>query len=327
MVDLHLHLDGAISLASARKLAQAQGLELPARDEDLLPMLTVPDSCCDLNEFLQKFDFTCSLLQTAEGIRMAVKNLLAELKEEGVMYAEIRFAPQLLTDKGLTQEEAVAAAISGMQESEVDANLILCCMRGAYNHDKNAKTVEVAEKFLGKGVVAIDLAGAEALYETGLFEDVLAMAVKKGIPFTIHAGEASGPDSVRKALDFGAVRIGHGIRAMEDESLFAEIVKKQIPLELCPTSNIKTAMFRHIDEWPLRKLMQAGAYITVNTDDPAIEGTSIKNEFRKLIKFHGIGAAEVKTFLLNSVNASFASEEIKQKMQKKIETELSSPLR
>ncbi len=319
MVDLHLHLDGAISVRSARMLARLQEIEIPERDEDLSALLTVPDTCRDLNEFLQKFIFTCSLLQTRKSIRMAVKNLLAELKEEGVMYAEIRFAPQLLTEKGLTQEEAVAAAIDGMQESDIDASLVLCCMRGAYNQDQNAETVNVAEKFLGKGVVAVDLAGAEALFKTGLFEDVLSLAASKGIPFTIHAGEAAGPDSVRKAIELGAVRIGHGIRAMEDDDLFADIVKKQIPLELCPTSNIKTAMFKGINEWPMRKLMDAGAYITINTDDPAIEGTSIKNEFKKLIEYHNIRQADIKQFLLNSVNASFAADELKQKMRKKIE--------
>lgn len=322
MIDLHLHLDGAISVESARQLAAAQGIDIPEKDEDLISLLRVSDDCSDLNEFLQKFDFPCSLLQTETGIRMAVKNLLHELKNEGVMYAEIRFAPQKSTDKGLTQEDAVKAAIEGMKESETDANLILCCMRGDDNHNQNIETVKVAEKYLGKGVAAVDLAGAEALFSTSMFEDVFELALEKGIPFTIHAGEADGPDSVRKALEFGAVRIGHGLKSMEDKDLFDKLIKEQIPLELCPTSNINTAMYNNIADWPLRKLMDAGINITINTDDPSVEGTSIKNEFRKLIEFHKIGEKDVKQFLINSVKASFACEAVKQKMTERIENRM-----
>lgn len=318
LIDLHLHLDGAISLESAKQLAKMQGIEIPTSDEELLKKMRVSKDCSDLNEFLEMFEFPCSLLQTKVGIKQAMLNLLTELKAQGLMYSEIRFAPQKSTDKGLTQDEVVAAALEGINESGCNAGLILCCMRGSDNHNENIETVLVAEKYLGKGVVAVDLAGAEALFPTENFEDLFVLAKEKDIPFTIHAGEACGPESIKKALEFGALRIGHGVHAIEDEDLVKELAEKQIPLELCPTSNVCTAIFNNIAEWPLKKLLDSGMCITINTDDPSIEGVSLRDEFNKLIDAFGIGEREIKQMLVNSAKASFASDNLKQEMINKI---------
>lgn len=314
MIDLHCHLDGAISIGSARQLAKMQGIEIPESNEELLKIMRVSEDCSSLNEFLEKFDFPCSLLQTENGVREAFANLLRELKEQGLIYAEIRFAPQLSTDKGLTQDEVVAAAIEGMKTVELDSGLILCCMRGNDTHDRNIETVNVAEKYLGKGVVAVDLAGAEALFPTEDYVDVFALAREKNIPVTIHAGEAEGPESVRKALELGAARIGHGVRSLEDEELVRMLSERQIPLELCPTSNVNTAIVRCIADWPLPELMDAGLYVTINTDDPSIEGISLKEEYNKLILNFGLNAGQVKKLLINSANAAFASDGVKKKL-------------
>lgn len=322
MVDIHLHLDGAISPESAKQLAEAQGITIPESEEELLSLLRVTEKCGDLREFLEKFSFPCLLLQTAPGVQMAVRNLLNELEAQGVMYAEVRFSPQKCTDMGITQEEAVRAAIDGMREANIDANLILCCMRGDGNHAENVETIRLAEKYLGRGVAAVDLAGSEAQYPNADYADVFALAAQKGIPYTIHAGEAAGPESVWKALEMGAQRIGHGVRAVEDAALLRELQESQIPLGLCPTSNLFTAVYPDIREWPLRRLMEAGVCITINTDDPAIEGTTIKEEYQKLIDAFGIGKEEVKTFLKNTVNASFTDDALKQKLLRRIDEEI-----
>ena len=320
MIDLHCHLDGAISLESARQLAKMQGIMIPDSDEELLRIMRVGEDCRDLNEFLEKFDFPCSLIQTEDSVRVAFTNLLTELKGQGLVYAEIRFAPQLSTGKGMTQDEAVAAAIGGMKAVNLDSGLILCCIRGDDNHEENIETVNVAEKYLGKGVVAVDLAGAEALFPTEGFADIFALAREKKIPVTIHAGEADGPESVRKALEMGASRIGHGVRALEDEDLVKELAEKQIPLELCPTSNVDTAIVRCIADWPLPKLLDAGLLITINTDDPSIEGTTIKDEYNRLIENFGLSAGQIKKFLINAANASFAGDDVRKKLIDRIET-------
>ena len=230
LVDLHLHLDGSLSVDSVKELMQIQGIKNCYSDSELLEKLQVSDGCRDLNEYLEKFDFPITLLQTKEALETASYNLLEELKAQGLIYAEIRFAPQFHTSKGLSQEQVVKAVIDGMRKSELNANLILCCMRGENNHDENIETVSVAKKFLKKGVAAIDLAGAEGLFPTSDYKDVFELASELGIPFTIHAGEAAGFTSVEAAVEYGAVRIGHGVRSVESEDLLKKLSDKGIAL-------------------------------------------------------------------------------------------------
>ena len=280
LVDLHLHLDGSLSVDSVKELMQIQGIKNCYSDSELLEKLQVSDGCRDLNEYLEKFDFPITLLQTKEALETASYNLLEELKTQGVIYAEIRFAPQFHTSKGLSQEQVVKAVIDGMRKSELNANLILCCMRGENNHDENIETVSVAKKFLKKGVAAIDLAGAEGLFPTSDYKDVFELASELGIPFTIHAGEAAGFTSVETAVEYGAVRIGHGVRSVESEDLLKKLSDKGIALELCPTSNLNTNIYRDISEYPIRKLMDAGITVTVNTDNMTVSNTNIKKELK-----------------------------------------------
>ncbi len=317
LVDLHLHLDGAISLKNACQLAELQGIALPGEDE-LRKMMMVEPDCRDLTQFLEKFAFPCSLLMTKEAITASIRQLLAECKAQGVMYAEIRFAPQLQTEKGLTQKEVVQAAIEGLQDAAIPANLILCCMRGTDNRAANLETVAVAKEFLGKGVVCVDLAGAEALFPTADYKDIFEEAAKQGVPCIIHAGEADGPESVRAALSFGARRIGHGVHSQSDPALVEELAEKKIPLELCPTSNLQTQAFASLAEYPLRKFMAAGIPLTINTDDPAIEGTELKNEFKLLQKEFFLTKEEIRSFLETSVQVSFAAEDLKKELLRKI---------
>ena len=319
MTDLHLHLDGAISPQSARVLAQMQGIALSEDDDKLLSMLSLPGNCSDLDEFLSVFAFPCSLLRTKGAIRCAVETLLRELKSQGVMYAEIRFAPQILTSQTMTQEQAVLAAIEGMRGRAISANLILCCMRGANNSAQNRETAELAAKYFGKGVAALDLAGSEAAFPIEDFHGIFSFAREKGVPFTIHAGEAAGAQNVWAALAFGASRIGHGIRAGEDPALLAELAKRNIPLEMCPTSNLMTASVSSLAEWPLRTYLDAGIAVTINTDDPAIERTNIKREFRLLADAFALSKEEIRQLLRNSVRASFADDALKEALLQKID--------
>lgn len=306
LIDLHLHLDGSLSLKSVKELAKLQNIDIPSNDEQLMNRLMVSDDCRDLNEYLEKFDFPLALLQTKEGITLAVYNLLEELKEQNLSYAEIRWAPQLHCQKSLSQEDAVVAAIEGLNKSDFKAKLILCCMRGNDNHEQNLETVRLAAKYKDKGVCAVDLAGAEALFKTKTFEEEFRLAKEKGLNITIHAGEADGPESVWKALEFGAKRIGHGVRSIEDEALVGELVRKQIPLEMCPTSNLNTAMFETLKDYPLVKLMEAGVKVTINTDNMSVSNTTIKNEFEKIIETFNLSKEQVEKIIANSKEASFA---------------------
>lgn len=316
LIDLHLHLDGSLSLDSVRELAAMQRIEIEKDDTALLQKLQVSPTCRDLNEYLEKFDFPCSLLQTEAALTQSVANLCAELAEQGLIYAEIRFAPQFHLLKGLNQTQVVEAAIAGLPREGFQANLILCCMRGSDNHEANLETVRVASKYVGKGVCAVDLAGAEALFPTENFKDLFALARELGVPYTIHAGEASGPESVYTALSFGTKRLGHGVRSVEDAALVERLAAEGVALELCPTSNLNTSIFERIEDYPIRRLMAAGIKVTVNTDNMMVSGVTLASELEKL----GLTKGEMKTLAKNAAEASFASMAVKKWLMEQIDS-------
>ena len=319
LIDLHIHLDGSLSLASARALADMQGIALPEDDEALSRMLRVSDNCQSLNEYLEKFALPLTLLQTSEAISEAVLRLCRELAEQGLVYAEIRFAPQLHCERGLTQDAVVEAAIRGMKKSGFYASFILCCMRGGDNLQKNLLTVEVASRFLGKGVCAVDLAGAEALYSTDSFAEVFEYARSLSIPFTVHAGEADGPESVYAALSFGARRIGHGVRSAEDGALLKRLAESGVVLELCPTSNLNTRVFERIEDYPLRKLLDAGVRVTLNTDNTSVSNTTLAREYQLIADTFSLTEGEIRQFAISSLKAAFLDDAEKERLLRKLE--------
>ncbi len=343
-IDLHLHLDGAITVDIAKRLAKMQGITLPGtNDDELRRELQVPPECTDLNEFLKCFALPCSLLQTKEALTEAVRLVLKDCEKQDVVYAEIRYAPQLHTEQGMSQEDAVLAALEGLKlatangndfdlsadgsgaggpavasdDKRIKANLILCLMRGEGNDAANEETLRLAKKYLVEdgGVVAIDIAGAEGLFLTKNYRDIFKKANEMGVPFTIHAGEADGAESVRDALDFGASRIGHGVRSNEDKSVVDDIIRRNIPLEMCPTSNRQTHAVEDMSTYPLIDYLNKGVCVTVNTDDPAIEGTTIEKEFDYLEKKFGLTDEQRKKILENSVNAAFTTDEMKDELR------------
>lgn len=336
-IDLHLHLDGAITVPIARALAALQHITLPSDDDqELLSLLSVPSDCRSLNDFLKCFSLPLSLMQTREGIREAVRLVQENIRHQGVIYAEIRFAPQLHCEQGLTQREVIEAALEGLHASDLPCNLILCCMRGDNNQEANLETVKLAGEYLVPttenlsflpqpssdspryGVTAIDLAGAEALYPTGQFADLFALARSLHIPFTIHAGEADGPESVRHAVSFGAARIGHGVRIANDSRSMALIRDRGIFLELCPTSNRQTRAVEDMSRYPLKQFLEYGIKVTLNTDDMAICRTSMPEELQYVRKTFSISKAQEQQMLQNAADAAFADQKTKAMLNARI---------
>ena len=312
-IDLHLHLDGAITPEIAAELARIRGISLPEDRAELERLLTVQKDCRDLNEFLARFELPISLLQTPGAIEAAVRLVSERIRSQGVVYAEIRFAPQSHTRNGMTQEDAVRAALRGLAETDLKANLILCCMRGRGNERQNLETVELAGKYLVRdgGVTAIDLAGAEALFPTRDYRGLFAAAREAGIPYTIHAGEADGPESVRAALSFGAKRIGHGVRCAADPETVRLIKESGAALEMCPTSNRQTHAVDDMAAYPFMDLLRQGVKVTLNTDDAGIEGISLADEYRYMEREFHLTAAQEKIILANAVSAAFTTDEVK----------------
>ena len=322
-IDLHLHFDGSLSISNARALAALEGVVLPEDDNELKVALTVSPDCKDLGEYLTKFAFPLSLLQSEAAIEQGMYTLCRELDAEGCIYAEIRFAPQLHLDKGLDQKKVVEAAIRGFKRSAIDGGLILCCMRGDDNAALNETTLEIAREYLGKGVVALDLAGNEAGFPTDSFASLFARARELQVPFTIHAGEADCAESVRSALAMGASRIGHGVRSIEDPALVDILAKNHIALELCPISNIQTTVFDDISEYPIRQFLKAGVAVTINSDNRSVSATTARQEMLLLKNTFALTDEEEKALLHSSVDAAFASEALKKKLHERVEESFS----
>ena len=300
-IDLHAHLDGCITVDIAKKLAALQQITLPAAtDEELLSLLSVPDTCENLNDFLKCFDLPLSLLQTEEALEEAVYLILSEMRKDGVIYAELRFAPQFHTQKGMTQETAIQSAL-----------------RGSSNQQENMETLDLARRYLTEdgGVVAVDLAGAEALFPTESYKNLFAKAKEYNVPFTIHAGEAGDAEDVKTAIRMGASRIGHGVRIAGNEEVIQLVKNSGIFLEMCPTSNRQTRAVEDMFSYPLKNFLEQGLKVTLNTDDPAIERTTLSHEFQYMDSLLNLTEEQKKQLLLNSVEAAFTSGKRKRELK------------
>ena len=316
---LHLHLDGSLRPETVYKWLKEQGKDVDL--EQIKKDLMVDKDCRDLNEYLQKFNLPLEVLQTEEHIEQATYELFEDLAKQNVIYAEVRFAPQLHTQEGLEYETIVEAAIRGMEKAKkehgIDGNLILCCMRGKDNVENNLKTVTTAKKYLGKGICALDLAGAEALFPTSEFEDIFKLAKKLEIPFTIHAGEADGPQSIKKALEYGAKRIGHGVRCLEDVALVMELIQKEIPLEVCPISNLQTRATG--EAHPIEKLYRLGLKTTISPDNNTVSNTDIVEEYKWILENTSLTVEDLKQMNINAIRGAFISPQKKAELIAKLD--------
>ena len=300
VTELHLHLDGSLRPETVWELAKEQGIRLPAESaEEVKHKMEVPEDCRTLEEYLERFDLPLLVLQRADAIERVTYELVEDLAKEGVDYAEIRFAPQLSVNGGLTQDEVVEAAIRGAERGmktypEIRVGLILCCMRGADNEALNMQTVETAKKYLGPVVCAVDIAGAEGLFPTENFAPVFAKVREYGIPMTIHAGEAAGPDSMKTALSFGTKRIGHGVAAINDPGLIRRLIDENVTLEVCVTSNYHTKVVPAIEMHPIHKLLDEGVHVTVNSDNRTCSRTTLQKEKEVLKEQLGFSDEEIE---------------------------------
>ena len=310
---LHLHLDGAIDIDDAFKWVKEDGIKISKKD--LLRELQVDEECHNLNDYLKKFDLPCKLLQTCERLEITSYHLFQKLAKLNVVYAEVRFAPLKHLEKGLTLDDVVISVINGFNKANVESGImggiILSLMRGE-EYEKNKKVVDVAKKYLGKGVVGIDLAGAEALYPTKDYVQLFSYAKTLEIPFTIHAGEAAGVESIKAALDIGAKRIGHGVKVIDDEALMERVIKENILLEVCVTSNYQTEAIKR--RHPIEKLYRKGVKISINTDNDTVSGIDINREYARILQETKMDIEDLIKCNTNSIPFIFADDKTKNKL-------------
>ncbi len=310
-VELHLHLDGSINIDLASKL-------LSDDYNTVKKKLQINGKVNSLSEYLTKFDLPIELMQTKDRLFLFTKRLIEDLIKENVIYAEIRFAPILHTKEGLKQEQVLKSVIEGLKSEHIKTNLILCLMRG-FDYESNLETINIAKKYLDNGVCAIDLAGDEAKYQNELYNELFNYANKLEIPYTLHAGEADGPLSIKSAIDIGAIRIGHGVNLYKDANLLKEVIDKQICLEVCPTSNINTNIFSSIKEHPIYEYYKNGVNVTINTDNRTVSNITLTNEYYNLINNFDIKIEDLINMNINAIKSSFAINEIKSNILNRLE--------
>ena len=319
MVDLHLHLDGSLSPNDCIYLAEQQNIDL---GKGFPASLFVLDDCPSLEEYLTKFELPLKLLQERSALKYTAYSLVTRLAKMGYIYAEIRFAPLLHLEHGMSQYDAARAALDGVEEAleeypDFEANLILCCMRHA-SMELNKETIEVANQLKGTRVVAVDLAGAERLHPSSYYKEVFDLAKKYQLNITIHAGEATGSDEIMMAIDNGAMRIGHGVYLSLDKDTIKRVKDNNICFEFCPTSNLQTKSLLKYKDIPLRQFMDNGIAVTINSDNMTVSNVNAMTEMSEMKDTFNLSKEEVHQLLLNSINHAFTSPEVKEKLKEKL---------
>src|SRR5436190_3424003 len=312
---LHDHLDGGLRPATVLELADAVGHRVPA--EDPVALRYWFESAADsgsLERYLETFAHTVAVMQTAEALHRVAYECAVDLAADGVVYAEVRFAPEQHLERGLRLDEVVEPVLAGFADAVADGALIrvgtlLTAMRHA------ARSMEIAElavRFRDRGVVGFDIAGAETGYPPTRHLDTFEYLQRQNFHFTIHAGEAFGLRSIWQALQWcGADRLGHGVRIIDDITgdvlgrLAAYVRDKRIPLELCPSSNVQTGAAPSIAEHPIGLLRNLRFRVTVNTDNRLMSGTSMARELALLVEAFGYGWSELQWFTVNAMKSAF----------------------
>jgi adenosine deaminase len=321
---LHDHLDGGLRPGTVLELARAAGHRLPADDaEGLRRWFEESADSGSLERYLETFDHTVAVMQTGENLRRVARECVLDLAEDGVVYAEVRYAPEQHLQQGLSLHQVVEAVRDGFVEGQDQARrdgspIVVRQLLTAMRHQ--ARSMEIAEltvAFRDQGVVGFDIAGAEAGYPPTRHLDAFEYLQRENAHFTIHAGEAFGLPSIWQAIQWcGADRLGHGVRIIDDVTiggdgtpalgLLASYVRdKRIPLEMCPSSNIQTGAAASLAEHPIGTLTRLRFRVTVNTDNRLMSGTSMTRELTSLVDTFGYGMEDLRWFTINAMKSAF----------------------
>lgn len=307
-VELHVHLEGAMRPAVLLALARRNGVELPAEDEAGLARWF---RFQDFEQFVRVY-LTCSrALKNPEDFQLLAADFLEQQALQNIVYTEAHFTIGTHLANGAKGEEILAALEETIREGEarhgVRLRLIPDIVRNVPGQAD--ATLEWALAGRGRGVVALGLSGSESRFPSEPFREHFATAAREGLHCVAHAGEHAGPESIRSVLDVcRAERIGHGVRAVEDPALVAELRERQVPLEVCPSSNVCLGVFPDLESHSFERLRAAGCRVTVNSDDPAFFDTTLTDEYLRLHRTFGYGPAELADLALAGLRASFLPE-------------------
>jgi adenosine deaminase len=321
---LHDHLDGGLRPRTVIELARETGYAgLPTTDEaELGRWFTRGADRKSLELYLETFAHTVGVMQTGDAIARVARECAEDLAADGVVYAEVRYAPELSTAGGLSLEAVMDAWLDGFRQGMTNAaaaghsiviRALVTAMRQA---DRALEVADVALRFRDAGAVGFDIAGPEAGYPPGRFADVFRRLTHESFHLTLHAGEGYGLPSIREALELGAERLGHGVRIVDDIEVDGEgrvrlgriaayVRDRRIPLELCPTSNVHTGLAASVAEHPIDLLRRLRFRVTLNTDNRLMSHVSLSSEFKALDEAFAIGVGEMEWLTLNAIKSAF----------------------
>src|SRR5438552_2211132 len=318
---LHDHLDGGLRPATVVELARDIGYTgLPTTDAaELGRWFHGSAASGSLSLYLRGFAHTIAVMQTEEALERVAYECGEDLARDGIVYAEVRYAPVFHTARGLNHEQVVQAVEKGFERAErergVTLRQIICAMR---DRTDSLEMAELAVANRERGVVGFDIAGEEAGHPPKAHIEAFQLCRRENFSITIHAGEAFGPPSIWQALQFcGAHRIGHGVRLIDDMALDAEgrVVKlgqlaayirdKRIPLEVCPSSNVDTGAVPSVADHPIKQFLQQQLRVTINTDNRLMSGITLSEEFRRLSAAFGLTLEDIEKLNINAMKSSF----------------------
>jgi aminodeoxyfutalosine deaminase len=327
-VELHLHLEGAVRPETLLELSQRKSGLLVKVEEWIAARRVQRFQYQDFRDFLMAFKLVTLLIETPQDYALATTRLIEWLAEQNVRYAEITLAAGVVLWKKQAVDavfEAVAAAAeNAAARTGVRVKWIFDAIRH-FGVDHAREVLRWAARYGSLGVVAFGLGGDEAGGPARLFTDVFREARDLGIHRVAHAGEACGPESIRDAIELlGAERIGHGLTAVQDACVMAVLREQEIPLEVCPSSNVCTGLIAKLEDHPLPRLLEAGLAVTLNSDDPAMFGTTLQEEFLRVASCFGFGPETLGGLCWNAVRASFLGEHEKWRLLGELKLECQS---
>ena len=321
--DLHCHLDGFARPETVLELAREQNVTLPGVPqpvnlETLRSMMQCPVDCHDLPTYLKCFDITLSVMQYAYAITRILYEACEDAVRDGISYLELRFAPALHTQRGLTYSQILQAAIDGCVMAEANLPItvrIICCAMRQMSPDVNAQIAEICWRYRHRYVVGFDLAGPEFGFPSHKHISAFRKMRKKRVSVTIHAGEAYGAESIDSALQCSAQRIGHGTRIMEDPGVLQEVIDRRVPLEICVTSNVQTQAAKDFESHPIKKLFDLGVRTVPCTDNPTVSMVTLSGEYLLLHEKFGFSVAEMLRMIDYGFRAAFIPEAGKKRLR------------
>lgn len=322
--ELHVHLDGSIRPQTMIELARDQGVRLPAGNPEGLARAVHARHAQSLEEYLERYQITLSVMQKPAALERIAYEFLVDAAAENISYVEVRYCPALHTG-GMTLVQAVESVLAGLRRGEREtgsvARVIVCALR-TLSPEVSLDLARLAVDYSREGVVGFDLAGAEQGHPAADHVRAFEYARSHGLRCTCHAGEGDGAESVRQALGIcGAERIGHGTRLYEDPQLEAYVRDRRIPLEVCLTSNLHTGTVRSLEAHPVRRYLEAGLVVTLNTDSRLVDGTTLSDELWLAHNRLGLTQDQIERVILNGFESAFLPEEEKRSLLARVRAE------